>query len=159
MAMSRGGDAADALVVDVAGDDLGRRRRCGDDRRLGAGVEALDVGGRVALGEAEPLRLGEGGAVVGALLGHLGEDVVGGAVDDAEHAADRLAAEALAQGPDDRDAAGDGRLEEQIAAGRVGGGEQLGADVGEQLLVGRDDRLAVLAARRGSARGPARCRR
>ena len=32
----------------------------GDDRRLGAGVVALDVGGGVALGVAEALRLGEG---------------------------------------------------------------------------------------------------
>ena len=67
--------------------------------------------------------------------------------------------EALAQGPDERDAAGHRRLEEQVPAGRVGGGEQLGADVGQQLLVGRDDRLAVLQRGRGSARGPARCRR
>ena len=54
-----GRDVADALVVDVAGDDLGAEGDRGDDRRLGAGVEALDVGGRVALGEPEPLRLGE----------------------------------------------------------------------------------------------------
>ena len=48
----------------------------------------------------------------------------------------------------ERDAAGDGGLEQQVDAGVVGGGEQLGADVGEQLLVGRDDRLAG-AQRRG----------
>ena len=62
----------------------------GDDRRLGAGVEALDVGGRVALGVAEALRLGERVGVVGvatARVGHLGEDVVGRAVDDAHHPA------------------------------------------------------------------------
>ena len=95
--MSAGVMLADALVVDVAGDDLGAEGDRGDDRRLGAGVEALDVGGRVALGEAEALGLGERVAVVGALLGHLREDVVGRAVDDADHAADRLAAQALAQ--------------------------------------------------------------
>ena len=54
----RGGDPADALVVDVAGDDLGTERDRGDDRRLGAGVEALDVGRRVAFGVAELLGLG-----------------------------------------------------------------------------------------------------
>ena len=47
-----GGDPADALVVHVAGDDLGAERDRGDDRRLGAGVEALDVGGGIALGVA-----------------------------------------------------------------------------------------------------------
>ena len=60
---------------------------------------------------------------------------------------DRLAAQALAQRAHDRDAAGDGGLEQQVDAGVVGGGVQLGADVGQQLLVRRDDRLAVLAAR------------
>jgi hypothetical protein len=44
-------------VVDVAGHDLGAERDRGDDRRLGPGVEPLDVGGRVALGVAETLRL------------------------------------------------------------------------------------------------------
>ena len=109
---------ADALVVHVAGDDLGAEGDGGDDRGLGPGVEALDVGRRVALGEAERLRLGERDAVVGALLGHLGEDEVGGAVDDAHHPADRLAAQALAERADERDAAGDGGLEQQVDAGR-----------------------------------------
>ncbi len=92
----------------------------GDDRRLGAGVEALDVGRWIALGEPERLRLGQCRRVVGALLGHLREDEVGGAVDDPHHAGDRLAAQALAQGPDDRDAAGDRGLEQQVDAGCVG---------------------------------------
>ena len=56
---------------------------------------------------------------------------------------DRLAAQALAQGADQRDATGDGRLEQQVDAGAVGSRVQLGADVGQQLLVGGDDRLAV----------------
>ena len=129
-------------MVDVAGDDLGAERDRGDDRRLRAGVEPLDVGGGVALGVPEPLRLGERGAVVGTVLGHLGEDVVGRAVDDAHHAADRLAAQALAQHTDERDPAGDRGLEQQVDVAVVGRREQLGADVGEQLLVGGHDRLA-----------------
>ncbi len=142
------GDAADALVVHVAGDDLGAEGDRGDDRRLRSGVEALDVGGRVALGEPEALRLGERRGVVGLSptgdgVGHLREDEVGGAVDDAEHAADRFAVQALAERPHDRDATGDGRFEQQVTPGRVGRRVQLGTDVGEQLLVGRDDRLAV----------------
>ena len=54
-----------------------------------------------------------------------------------------LAAQALAQHPDERDAAGDGRFEQQVDAVVVGGVEQLDADVGEQLLVGGDHRLAA----------------
>ena len=115
----------------------------GDDRRLGAGVVALDVGGGVALGVPEALRLGEGVGVARAVLGHPGEDEVGRAVDDAHDPADGLAGERLAQRPDERDAAGDRRLEQEVDAGGVGRGEELGADVGEQLLVGGDDRLAV----------------
>ena len=137
-----GGDAADALVVDVAGDDRGAECDRGDDRRLGTGVEPLDVGGRIALGVAQPLRLAERDAVVGTLLGHLGEDVVGRSVDDAHHAADRFAPEALAQHADERDPAGDGSFEQQVDVALVGRCEQLGADVGEQLLVGGHDRLA-----------------
>ena len=69
----------------------------GDDRRLGPGVVALDVGGGVALGVAQALGLGQGLGVGGALLGHPGEDVVGRAVDDAHHPADALAGQRLAQ--------------------------------------------------------------
>ena len=57
-------------MVHVAGHDLGAEGDRGDDRRLGAGVEALDVGRRVTLGVAEALGLGQGVAVLGALLGH-----------------------------------------------------------------------------------------
>ena len=133
---------ADPLVVHLAGDDLGARGDRRHDRRLGPGVEALDVGGRVTLGVAEALGLGEGGLVGHPLLGHLREDVVRRPVDDAHHPRDRLAAQALAQRPHDRDAPGDCRLEEQVDAGLLGDLEQLDADVGEQLLVGGDHRLA-----------------
>ena len=136
------------FVVHVAGNDLRAERDRRHDRRLGPGIEALDVGGWIAFGEAQGLRLGQRHAVVGALLGHLGEDEVGRAVDDPHHARDRLAAKALAQGTDDGDAAGHGRLEQQVDTCVVADAEQLGADVGQQLLVGRDDRLAG-AQRRG----------
>ena len=121
------GDAGDALVVDVAGGDGGAERDAGDDGGLGAGVVALDVGGGVGLGEAERLRLGERVGVRRARLGHAGEDVVGGAVDDAHHPGDALPHERLAERPDDRDAAGHGRLEQQVDARSLGRLEQLGA--------------------------------
>ena len=54
-----GGDPADALVVHVAGHDPDTERDRGDDRRLRSGVVALDVSGRIALGVAEALGLGE----------------------------------------------------------------------------------------------------
>ncbi len=51
------GERADALVVDVAGHDLLAEGDRGQDGRLGSGVEALHIGGGVALGEAEALGL------------------------------------------------------------------------------------------------------
>ena len=144
----RGGDLADALVVDVAGDDLLAERDGCDDRGLRTGVVALDVGGRVTLGVPEALRVLQRRAVVGIAacvdgIGHLREDVVRRAVDDPEDAGDRFAVEALAQHPDERDPGCDRRLEQQVASGGVGRGVELGTDVREQFLVRGDDRLAV----------------
>ena len=83
----------------------------GQDRELVGGVEAADVEGRIGLGVAEPLRLGEA-VLEGELLQlHAREDVIAGAVEDAVDALDRIAGEALAQRLDDRNAAGDRRLE------------------------------------------------
>ena len=138
------GDRRDALVVDVGGRDGGAERDAGDDGGLGAGVVALDVGGGVGLGEAQALRLGQRVGVRRASLGHAREDVVGGAVDDAHHPGDALADQRLAQRTDDRDAAGHGRLEEEVDPGALGGLEELGAVLGQQLLVPGDHGLARL---------------
>ncbi len=56
----------------------------------------------------------------------------------------RSPASDLAQGPDERDATPDGRFEQEVDAGRGRGLEELGAVVGQQLLVAGDDRLARL---------------
>ena len=125
----------------------------GEDRRLGAGVVALDVGGGIALGVPELLGLGQRLGVRRARLGHAGEDEVGRAVDDAHDPADVLAGQRLAQRAHDRDAAGHRRLEQQVDPGRLGRGEQLGAVVGQQLLVGGDHRLAGLQRREDQLAG------
>ena len=138
------GDVGDALVGHIAGHHPHPECDRGDDRGLRGGVVALDVGGRIALGVAQVLRLAEGVGVGGAGLGHAGEDVVGRPVDDAHHPVDALACERLPQRPDHGYATPDRGLEQQIDAGVVGRREQLGADVGEQLLVGGDHRLAGL---------------
>ena len=107
-------DRADALAVHVAGHDLLPERDRGEDRGLGPSVEPLDVGRRVPLGEAQALRLGQRVGVVGPLLGHAGEDVVGRPVDDAHQSVDALAGQRLPQRPHERDAAADRRLEQQV---------------------------------------------
>ena len=139
-----GGDLGDALAVHVGGGDAGVEGEAGQDRGLGGGVEALDVGGRVGLGVPELLGLLERLVEAGAGGVHPVEDEVGGAVDDAEHAGDPVAGERLAQRTQDRDRAGDGGLVVEVAAGLLGGREQGAAVLGEQGLVGRDHAGAVL---------------
>ena len=54
-----GGDVLDALVADVVEVDRRVERQPGEDRHLRRGVLAGDVVGRVGLGVAEPLRVGQ----------------------------------------------------------------------------------------------------
>ena len=138
------GDLGDALAVDVVDGHAGVEREAGEDRRLRGRVEALHVGGRVGLGVAELLGLLERLGEAAARGVHLVEDEVGGAVDDAEHPRDPIARERLAQRAQDRDRARDGRLVEQVASGPVRGGVERRAVGGEQRLVGRHDRGAVV---------------
>jgi hypothetical protein len=105
------------------------------------GVHAFDVEGRVGLGVAQALRLFQHHVEVQPLVAHLGQDEVGGAVDDAGDPLDAVGRQALAQRLDDRDAAGHGGLEGHHHALGVRG-EDLGAMHGQQRLVGGDHVLA-----------------
>ena len=91
-----------------------------EDRHLGGRVAAVDVVGRVGLGVAEPLRLGERLLEGDPEPRHLAEDEVGGAVDDPVDAVDAGARQRLLQHPDDRHDAGDRALEAQLHAGLAG---------------------------------------
>ena len=141
--MSSDGDAGDALAVDVAGHHARVEGDRGEDRALRRGVESLDVGGRVGLGVPEALGLGERLVERRTVLAHLREDVVRGAVHDAEHAAHAFAGERFLQRSDQRDTARDRGFEQQVEAGGVGGVEEVLALAGEELLVGGDHRLPV----------------
>ena len=85
------------------------------------------------------MHVGEGQA----LVAHLGQDEVCGAVDDAGDPLDAVGGQTLAQGLDDGDAAGHGGLEGHHDALLLGGGEDLVAVHGQQGLVGGDHVLAV----------------
>ena len=74
------------------------------------GVVALDVEGRIGLGIAQPLRVLQAGVEGQALRFHPGQDVVAGAVEDAEDARNRIAGHRLAHRLDDGNAARDRRL-------------------------------------------------
>ena len=119
---ARGGDvierdALDPLDVDPVERHARAERDGREDRRLRRGVEPGDVLGRIGLGEAEPLRLGEGVAV-GAPLLHRREDEVRRPVDDPEHAVHVRDDERLAQHLDHGDRRAHGRLEAELHAAR-----------------------------------------
>ena len=76
-------DGADALDMDRLRVDLRAEGEAGEDGELVGGVEAADVEGRVGLGVAEPLRVGQALGEGEALQLHARQDVVAGAVEDA----------------------------------------------------------------------------
>ncbi len=107
-------------------------------------IDAFDVEGRIGLGITQRLRLGQHVGKIAALVAHLGEDEIAGAVDDAGDPLDVIGGQALAQRLDDRDTAGHRRLEGHRHALRLGRREDLVAVQGDQRLVGGDHVLAVL---------------
>ena len=102
----------DALVAHVVEMHRRAEREAREDRHLRGRVAAADVVAGVGLGVADALRLGERLRVARA-AGHLGEDEVGGAVDDPVDALDRRRRERLLEHAHDRHHARDGRLEAQ----------------------------------------------
>ena len=137
-----GGDVLDALVGDLVEMDRGRERQPGEDRHLGGGVAAGHVVGRVGLRVAELLRLQQRLLVGDPAARHLGEDVVGRAVDDPVDALHVRGGERLLEHPDHRHDAGHRALEAQLHAVLARDRPQLLPVLGEQLLVGRHDVLA-----------------
>ncbi len=133
-------DAFHVGLVELHRDAEGNRRH---DGQLVRGIHAFDVEGRIGLGVAQRLRLRQHGGEVQSLVAHLGQNEVGGAVDDAGHRFDAVGGQAFAQRLDDRDAAGHGRLERDDHALLLRGGENLVAVQRHQRLVGGDDMLAV----------------
>ena len=136
------GEVLDALVDDLVEVHRGRERQPREDRHLGGGVAAGHVVGRVGLRVAELLRLPQRLARSQRRRGHLGEDVVGRAVDDPVDALHVRGGERLLQHADDRHHAGHRALEAQLDPVLARARPQLLAVLGEQLLVGRDDVLA-----------------
>ncbi len=127
----------------MVGVELGVESDAGEDAELGAGVEAVDVGGGIGLGITGGLCLREGVGVGGAGL-HVREDEVAGAVDDAGEAGDAVALKTLESGGDDGDATGDGSVEAELGVVFLGDAGEVRAAIGDELLVGGDDGFAGL---------------
>ena len=70
----------------------GAERAVGEDRQLRGGVEPVEIGRRIGLGEAERLRLGDRLVERQLVLLEARHDEVAGAVDDAGQAVDLVGA-------------------------------------------------------------------
>ncbi len=115
----------------------------GQNRQLVGGIDAVDVEGRIGLGIAAPLSLGQCLRIGLALFAHAGEDEIAGAVENALHRQDLVGGQALGQSGDDRDAAADRRLEGHSAVVTATHIEHFRAMLCQQGFVGGDDMFAV----------------
>src|SRR3990172_6715022 len=131
--------AAYALPVDVFGPYAGVEGKAGQDRQLVGGVVPVDVVRGVGLGVAKLLRLGQSGGEVQAVTAHAGQDVVRRAVDYGADAEYLVGGEVALEGRDDRDAAADACLVEDVHPLLSRQPQQLRAVLGHDLLVGGDD--------------------
>ena len=135
--------ATNALGMHLIDGDSHIEADGGQDRDLGGGVEAVDIGGGVGLGKAVVLSFLER-LIVGKTCLHAREHVVGGAVDDADDRSDVVGAEGVLQGTDDGDAATDGGAEAQLKVVLMREGRDILARRGHDGLVGGNHVLAVL---------------
>ncbi len=111
------------------------------------GVAAGDVERRVCFGKPRLLRGFERVGERCAFVGHTGQDVVAGPVDDAPHRTNVIGGERLSNDADHGDGASDRGLEIQIAAIGRGKVEQSRAALGQERLVRGDDVLLRLQRR------------
>ena len=113
-----GADGTDALLVYVSVSH-GCQSRWSEDRRFAGGVEAVDVGGRVGLGIALGLRVGEHVGVIGTLGVHARQDVVGGTVENTGDGQDLVAHQVVLKRAHDGDAAAAAGLALNLHAARA----------------------------------------
>ena len=134
-------DALGKTALELERNTEGQRAENG---QLVRRVDAFDVEARIGLRIAQRLGLGEDIGEVATLVAHLGQDEVTGPVDNACDPIDVVCRQAFAQGLDDGNATGDGRLEAHHDTALARRSEDLVAVPSDQRLVGRDHVLAVL---------------
>ena len=117
-------------------------RQRGENAGLVLRIKSIDIERWLGLGIAHLLRVREHVLKIPTLSLHLSEDVIAGAIEDAVKPLDAVAAQALAQRLDDRDAARHRGLVIKVAAVLLDQPEDRLAVRGDQRLVCGDDRLA-----------------
>ena len=118
--------------------------QAGQNAELVGSIQPLDVAGGIRFGQAQALGVGQDIGVFRAFLAHAGEDVVGGAVDNAVDVADAVGLQAFLQRVDDGDGPAHRRLVIQARAALLGGLLQLVPVQGKGDLIGRDHGFAAL---------------
>ena len=136
-------DLFNASAPNLAGLDLQAEGDHAEQEQFGFGVAAIDVGCRIGFGVAFLLRLAQCLGVRFPALLHLRENIIAGAIDDAEHRFGLLDGETLAERTDYRNAAADARFEAQLASVTFCRRPNLFSIAGQDGFVGRYHRLAV----------------
>ena len=136
-------DAGDPLGIDAVEVDARAEAERDQDRQLVGSIHPLDVKGRVGLGVAQFLGRREHVGEIRPLLCHAGQDVVAGAVHDADYRTDAVGGQVPLDGGQHRDAASHRGLELHLDPLAGSGGEYLVAMQGQERLVGGDDVLPL----------------
>jgi hypothetical protein len=138
------GNLGDAFAPDLLRQHRRTERQRSEDSQLVGRVPGLDVVGRIGLGIPQLLRLAQRVGEAGATLRHPRQDVVGRAVDDADHAGDVVGRQVELKWPDERDAPAHAGLVRDADPARGSRREDGRTVFGHDLLVGRDDVFAPL---------------
>src|SRR5690606_37198326 len=138
------GQLGDALGIGLVELQRHAEGNGGEDGQPVGGVDAFDVERRIRLGIAQCLSFLEHVFEGAALLAHLGEYEVTGAIDDAGQPVDTVGRQPFADRLDHWNAARHRSLEGDDDALLAGTGENLVAMHSDQRLVGGDHVLAVL---------------
>ena len=108
-----------------------------------SGVDPFHIKSRIGFGVPLGLGIGQHRGKVGTLLGHPGENVVTGTVEDTEYALKTVGAEIFLDGTKYRDAAADRSFEQDIHPRPLSCLKDFLTMHGQQSFVGRHDMLAV----------------
>ena len=137
------GDLGDTFRLHLRGIHMLAKGQGSQNAHLAAGVMALHIGGGVLL--CKTVGLGQRQCICKGhiLLDHLGQNKVGGAIENTGNALNMIGRQALSHGTNNGNTAAHGRLNQIIYIVGFGTGQQLRSLLRHQLLVGGDHALAA----------------